>query len=539
MNAEPMNIEGQSTASEAVANDARETRELLDQRDRLWRATYGLRMIAPHLSAHNGMTLRQRKVVISLLFVVVLGFGLQPRITGIVVISLTTFVYTAVIAVRLLLIVNSLDHDEQSSEATAFLIPDHELPFASVLVPAYKEPEILRDLLAALSELNYPEERLELLLVLEGDDEITISAARELLADDTLRLSKCLRIIEVPPAEPRTKPKALNYALQLAKGDLITIYDAEDRPHALQLRAAAVALANGGPDLACVQAQLNYFNPEQNMLTKWFTLEYTMWFTQFLPGLVKLGAPIPLGGTSNHFRREAITAVGGWDPFNVTEDADLGLRFHRMGYRIGVLDSVTLEEANSDAINWVKQRSRWYKGYLQTWLVNLRHPIRTTRTLGLLGFVVLNLFVGGTPLLALLNPLFWFMCLLWFTLQPQFVKDLFPVGVFYPAMACWVVGNFLYLYAFVLTAVKRSDVKLTRAAFAIPGYYVLMSLAAYKAFVQLIFTPTYWEKTQHGLGVTHAATSTAAEVPLPPDVESPAPDDGLIIDLRDLPVVSR
>jgi cellulose synthase/poly-beta-1,6-N-acetylglucosamine synthase-like glycosyltransferase len=534
-----MNIEGQSTASEAVANDARETRELLDEHERLWRATYGLRMIAPHLSAHNGMTLRQRKVVISLLFVVVLGFGLQPRVTGIVVISLTTFVYTAVIAVRLLLIVNSLDHDQQSSEATAFLIPDHELPFASVLVPAYKEPEILRDLLAALSELNYPEERLELLLVLEGDDEITISAARELLADDTLRLSKCLRIIEVPPAEPRTKPKALNYALQLAKGDLITIYDAEDRPHALQLRAAAVALANGGPDLACVQAQLNYFNPEQNMLTKWFTLEYTMWFTQFLPGLVKLGAPIPLGGTSNHFRREAITAVGGWDPFNVTEDADLGLRFHRMGYRIGVLDSVTLEEANSDAINWVKQRSRWYKGYLQTWLVNLRHPIRTTRTLGLLGFVVLNLFVGGTPLLALLNPLFWFMCLLWFTLQPQFVKDLFPVGVFYPAMACWVVGNFLYLYAFVLTAVKRSDVKLTRAAFAIPGYYVLMSLAAYKAFVQLIFTPTYWEKTQHGLGVTHAPTSPAAEAPLPPDVESPAPDDGLIIDLRDLPVVSR
>ena len=525
-----MSIDGEFTACDSDQTDAYETLALLDQRERLWRATYGLRMTAPHLSAHNGMPLRQRQVMLSLLFVVLLGFGLQPRVTGIVIISCTTFVYTAVIAVRLLLIVNSLDHDEQSADATAFLIPDDELPFASVLVPAYKEPEILRDLLAALSELNYPADRLELLLVLEGDDEITIAAARELLADDTLRLSKCLRIIEVPPAEPRTKPKALNYALQLAKGDLITIYDAEDRPHALQLRSAAVALANGGPDLACVQAQLNYFNPEQNLLTKWFTLEYTMWFTQFLPGLVKLGAPIPLGGTSNHFRREAITAVGGWDPFNVTEDADLGLRFHRMGYRIGVLDSVTLEEANSDAINWVKQRSRWYKGYLQTWLVNLRHPIRTTRTLGVLGFVVLNLFVGGTPLLALLNPLFWFMCLLWFTLQPQFVRELFPVGVFYPAMACWVVGNFLYLYAFVLTAAKRSDVKLTKAAFAIPGYYVLMSLAAYKAFVQLMFSPTYWEKTQHGLSTPSGAG------PTPP--ASDVPDDDLVIDLRDLPVVA-
>ena len=479
--------------------NATSSSEFFAERERLWRATYGLRMVAPHLSAHNGMTLRQRKAVICAAAVVILGLALAPRVTGIICISAATAVYTAVIAVRLLLIVNSISHDPAPVESTAFLIPDDALPFASVLVPAYKEPEILRELLGALSELDYPADRLELLLVLEGDDDETIATAREILADDTQGLSRCLRIIEVPPAEPRTKPKALNYAVQLAQGDLITIYDAEDRPHPLQLRAAAYALATGGPDLVCVQAQLNYFNPEQNLLTKWFTLEYTMWFTQFLPGLVKLGAPIPLGGTSNHFRREAIMAVGGWDPFNVTEDADLGLRFHRMGYHIGVIESVTLEEANSDAINWVKQRSRWYKGYLQTWLVNLRHPIRTTRALGLRGFVLMNLFVGGTPLLALLNPIFWFLCLLWFTLQPQFVKDLFPAGVLYPAMACWVVGNFLYVYAFVLTAAKRDDVRLTKAAFAIPGYYVLMSFAAYKAFVQLIFAPTYWEKTQHGL----------------------------------------
>jgi cellulose synthase/poly-beta-1,6-N-acetylglucosamine synthase-like glycosyltransferase len=278
------------------------------------------------------------------------------------------------------------------------------------------------------------------------------------------------------------------------------VYDAEDLPDPLQLRKAVVALAKGGDDLACVQGQLNYFNPEQNTLTRWFTLEYTMWFQQFLPGLVRLGAPIPLGGTSNHFRREALTAVGGWDPFNVTEDADLGLRFHRMGYRVGVIDSVTLEEANSDVINWVKQRSRWYKGYLQTWLVNLRHPVRASKTLGLRGFVILNLFVGGTPLLAMLNPIYWFLCILWFGLQPQFIRDIFPAGLYYPGMVCWIVGNFLYLYAFILTALKRDDVNLVKAAAAIPVYYVLMALAAYKAFVQLVFAPTYWEKTQHGLG---------------------------------------
>ena len=482
------------------ATSAEDSRAFLADRERLWRATYGLRKIAPHLSAHNGMTKRQRHVLMWFLAVMILGFAVIPLITGIIFVATATVIYTAVIAVRLLLIVKSIDQNDQSVEQTAYLIPDRELPFASVLVPAYKEPEMVRELIAALGALDYPADRLELLLVLEGDDEETIAAAREVLNDDSTPMSRCLRIIEVPPAEPRTKPKALNYAVQLAKGDIVTIYDAEDRPDPLQLRAAAVALMNGGPDLACVQAQLNYFNPEQNTLTRWFTLEYTMWFTQFLPGLVRIGAPIPLGGTSNHFRREAVLAVGGWDPFNVTEDADLGLRLHRMGYRIGVLDSITLEEANSDAINWVKQRSRWYKGYLQTWLVNLRHPIRTTRTLGLFGFIVLNLFIGGTPLLAMLNPIFWFLCLLWFTLQPQFIRDLFPVGIFYPAMACWLVGNFLYLYAFVLTAVKRSDVKLVKAAFAIPGYYVLMALAAYKAFFQLVFAPSYWEKTQHGLG---------------------------------------
>ena len=208
----------------------------------------------------------------------------------------------------------------------------------------------------------------------------------------------------------------------------------------------------------------------------------------------------------------------------MTEDADLGLRFHRMGYNVGVIDSVTLEEANSDVINWVKQRSRWYKGYLQTWLVNLRHPVRAAKTLGATGYTVLNLFVGGTPLLALLNPIFWFLCLLWFTLQPQFIRDLMPAGVYYAGMACWIVGNFAYLYAFILTAVKRSDVNLIKAAFAIPAYYVLMSLAAYKAFVQLVLTPSYWEKTQHGLGPT-------AE-PL-----DPSDDDDVVIDLTDEPTV--
>ncbi len=200
----------------------------------------------------------------------------------------------------------------------------------------------------------------------------------------------------VPPAEPRTKPKALNFGLTLARGDIVAVYDVEDKPDLLQLRRAAVALSRFGPEVGCLQGKLSYRNATQNIITKWFTVEYAMWFSFFLPGLASLGAPIPLGGTSNHFRRGALRALGGWDPYNVTEDCDLGIRMFREHYKIKVLESTTLEEANSDFVNWVKQRSRWYKGYLQTFLIHLRSPRRAHQEIGRKGFSLV-LFVGGTP----------------------------------------------------------------------------------------------------------------------------------------------
>jgi cellulose synthase/poly-beta-1,6-N-acetylglucosamine synthase-like glycosyltransferase len=191
--------------------------------------------------------------------------------------------------------------------------------------------------------------------------------------------------------------------------------------------------------------------------------------------------------------------VGGWDPFNVTEDADLGVRLHRSGRGVGVLESVTLEEANSDFINWVKQRSRWYKGYLQTWLLNLRHPIRTGRSLGWRGYAVFNLFVGGTPMLAIVNPIFWALTLAWFLVQPAFVLDIFPAPLLYAGLMCWIVGNFFLLYTGLVTSVTRKDGVLVWAALTMPLYYVMMSLAAYKALYQLVANSSYWEKTVHGL----------------------------------------
>jgi cellulose synthase/poly-beta-1,6-N-acetylglucosamine synthase-like glycosyltransferase len=303
----------------------------------------------------------------------------------------------------------------------------------------------------------------------------------------------------VPDGKPKTKPKACNVGLARARGEFVTIYDAEDRPDPLQLRKSVVAFSRCDQTVVCLQAKLSYYNADQNLITRWFTAEYAMWFSQLLPGLVRQSAPMPLGGTSNHFRRSALLAVGGWDAFNVTEDADLGIRLHRLGLRTHVLDSTTLEEANSDFVNWVKQRSRWYKGYLQTWLVHMRHPRQLARELGLGGFVAFNLFVGGTPLIALLNPVFWSLTFIWFIAHPPFVAALFPPVLYYTGLLCMTLGNLAFYYATIISARTTGQPKLVLAATIAPVYWAMMSIAAIKALVQLFSVPYFWEKTAHGL----------------------------------------
>jgi cellulose synthase/poly-beta-1,6-N-acetylglucosamine synthase-like glycosyltransferase len=287
----------------------------------------------------------------------------------------------------------------------------------------------------------------------------------------------------------------------------VTIYDAEDRPDPLQLRRAVAGFRRLPAEVACLQAKLSYHNADQNLITRWFTAEYALWFGQLLPGLVKLGAPVPLGGTSNHFRRETLVRLGGWDSFNVTEDADLGIRLHRLGFRTGVLESTTLEEANSDYVNWTKQRSRWYKGYLQTWLVHMRHPRQLFGQLGLKGFIGFNLFVGGTPFLAMLNPVFWALTAIWFLAKPPIILELFPAWLYYASLISLVLGNFAFLYTAVVSARDLGRPSLVFAALLSPAYWVMMSIAAIKALAQLFAAPAFWEKTVHGLDQLPASRS--------------------------------
>ena len=372
-------------------------------------------------------------------------------------------------------------------------VTDTELPTYTVLVPMYKEPNVLPVLAAALRCMDYPRSKLDIKLILEEGDTETIEAAKALALDATFE------IVRVPPSLPKTKPKACNYALNLARGKYLTIYDAEDKPEPDQLKKAVLAFRRLGDDTACVQARLNYFNAEENWLTRMFTLEYSLWFDMFLPALDRLRVPIPLGGTSNHFDLAKLREVGAWDPFNVTEDADLGLRFAALGYRVGVINSVTYEEANSRVGNWIRQRSRWIKGYMQTWLVNMRDPVGLVRRVGLKGFCSLQLFVGASVFSALVYPFIIVPFLVWTFARSSALGTYFPPPVLIVSVANLIAGNSILIYLSMLAAAKRHHFSLLPYALLTPAYWFLMSVAGYKGLWQLVTRPFYWEKTTHGI----------------------------------------
>lgn len=460
----------------------------------LGRAINSLREDDPVSSASTPVMGWQRWLLWSLL-VALVGFAIwQPMGTAVVLVGLCTFGYVLTMLDRVTIFRAGLaSRAIVVTDEEARAIPDAGLPLYTILVPAYGEPEVVGDLIGAMAALDYPRDKLQVLLLLEADDEVTIAAAKGTADSDAITT------VLVPPAEPRTKPKACNYGLYFATGDIVTIYDAEDRPEPLQLRRVVAAFRSLPDTIACVQAKLVYHNGHQNMLTAWFTAEYRLWFGYLLPGMMRTTSPIPLGGTSNHLRRAVLDEIGAWDPFNVTEDADLGLRIAASGYHTAVIDSSTLEEANSDGINWIRQRSRWYKGYLQTWLVHIRRPLRLLRTIGLRSFIRFNLVLAGTPIIAVLNLAFWLLTIVWFLGQPAVVEAVFPWYIYFPALAALIFGNAATLYMNLITLREDDRADLLLAALTVPVFWLMMGVAAAKGCYQLIRNPSYWEKTVHGL----------------------------------------
>ena len=314
-----------------------------------------------------------------------------------------------------------------------------------------------------------------------------------------LRLPANFQRVVVPPGRPQTKPRALNFALQLARGSLVAVYDAEDRPEPNQLRRAVAAFAAGPPELACVQAPLGFYNTENNWLTRQFAVEYAAQFDAQLPALEVLRLPIPLGGTSNHLRRDRLEEVGAWDPYNVTEDADLGIRLARRGYHCAMLASRTHEEACGRLPAWLRQRTRWIKGWLQTYFVHMRAPPRLLRELGPRGFVAFNVLIAGTVVSALAHPIFTAVIVYHLLTGIIFADPASAAGLWLAAINTFnlTVGYAAAIMLGWIGVRRRGLTSLTGELKWMPVYWLLQSLAAYRALWEVVRRPFHWDKTEH------------------------------------------
>lgn len=386
------------------------------------------------------------------------------------------------------------------------------LPIISVMVPLFRERDIAERLIARLGRLTYPRELTDILLVVEEDDRTT----REALA--TANLPIWMRIVTVPAGPIKTKPRALNYALNFCRGSIIGVYDAEDMPEPEQLHIVARHFAAAGPEVACLQGILDYYNPRTNWLSRCFTIEYAAWFRAMLPGLARLGLVVPLGGTTLFFRREPLEKLGGWDAHNVTEDADLGIRLARQGYRTELIPAVTYEEANCRTLPWIKQRSRWLKGYAITWAVHMRNPARLWRELGPKRFFGVQVLILGALSQYLLAPVLWSCWLILFGFWHPIEELLSP----------------LLEDVLLVTFLATEIINITVGAWAVRGaahrhliawvptlhiYFPLGALAGWKAIYEVIVKPFYWDKTVHGVfDSLHHITAPGARSDLVPAI---------------------
>ncbi|GAB3908751.1 glycosyltransferase family 2 protein [Mucilaginibacter boryungensis] len=457
----------------------------------------------PGNSAIITFTPQQLIFIFVLLGVVVTGLFLNFKTVSIIInVVLSTFFLVAIVFKLFLALVGSrFELFQAVTKEEVREVVDDELPVYTIHLPVYKEDKLIKKLIWNLQSLDYPREKLDIKLIIEEDDDKTLNAVRD------LDFPAIFEVIVVPFHMPKTKPKACNYGLHFSRGKYLTIYDAEDIPDTDQLKKV-VALFNKLPaNYICVQSALNYFNRGENFLTRMFTLEYSYWFDYMLPGLDTLDIPIPLGGTSNHFKMANLIELGAWDPFNVTEDADLGLRAYSKGYKVAIINSTTYEEANNDFLNWIRQRSRWIKGYMQTYLVHMRNPRKLLKKVGWRGFLGFNFFVGATPVTFLVYPLLLSIFIAYVVFDLEGIRELFPDWVLFMSIFNLMVGNILMIYINMMAVFKRRYYELILFAIANPIYWLMHSASAYKGLWQLVTNPFYWEKTNHGLSKVNNPTN--------------------------------
>ncbi len=458
------------------------------------RAAFGLARKYPQLSARKRFSRWQAATLMVLLPALVLAITQSHRPLVFAGLALTGF-YLAAVLLRALMIwrLDSLPKTDWRRFRLRPAAPE-DLPRYSILVALYREAGQTRALVNALSALEWPADRREVFLVCEEDDAETVQSIRELYLPAGFQLVLC------PPSQPRTKPKALNFAMPLVTGEYVVIYDAEDRPHPLQLREAHGRFSTEGPGLACLQAPLSIHNGADNWLTAMFAIEYETLFRGILPILERFGGPLPLGGTSNHFRTASLRRAGEWDPWNVTEDADLGIRLARLGLACGTLTLPTWEEAPSRIGIWLRQRTRWLKGWIQTILVHSRNPLAMLREIGWCRTALFHLVLTSIVVSALSHPVFLIVFALEaFAAVSGTATQLNQRLLFALAAFNLAAGYTTYAFFAREVLVRNRLPGATLMLLTLPAYWLLISIAGWRAAWQFAVDPFRWEKTEHGL----------------------------------------
>lgn len=442
----------------------------------------------PFASAHLDLTMGVRLVFTACLAVFVLIAALTPIVLKPVLVPVLAFLLLVPAGLRLSAAYSASRH--QLDPITPPVM-DEDLPVYTVLIPLRDEANMVPQLARAMRRLSYPVEKLDIKFVVESRSQPTLDAVLEILADPRFEL------VIVPDSEPRTKPKALNYALPLARGEFVVIYDAEDIPQHDQLKRA-VSIFYDQPGLDCLQAELVIDNANENWLSALFSGEYSGLFGLLLPALARWKMPLPLGGTSNHFRLQSLREVGGWDAFNVTEDADLGIRLTRLRYRTGTFTSRTYEEAPITLGTWLLQRTRWMKGWMQTFIVHNRNPVQFFKDMGWKNFLIFQAFVGGMIISAPLHTVF-LSVLVWRVFLGG-EPGIFPYDVWgYMQAGILIAGYGSALVVSSMGLRRLGLAHLTWLQFLLPLYWVMNSLAAVLAVYELFARPYFWAKTTHGL----------------------------------------
>jgi hypothetical protein len=455
----------------------------------LFDAQHGLRLRSPEFSARTVLTAGQGATAVGALAAFLLALWLAPLAAMLGLELVASFGFAACVGLRLLAWGEARPPRLQRPPPA----DPAQLPVYSVLVALYRESAVLPQLLASLSRLRWPRSRLEIKLVCEADDAGTLAALR------SLRLQPNMEVVLVPPGLPRTKPKALVYALPLCSGQLVTLYDAEDRPHPEQLLEAWRRFLDEPEEVACLQAPLVITNGADGALPAMFSFEYAALFRGIVPWLARRGLVVPLGGTSNHFRRAALEEVGGWDAYNVTEDAELGVRLARYGYRTGVLAHPTYEDAPQLLAAWLPQRIRWFKGWMQTWLVHMREPGQLWRELGPASFLAMQIVSLGMIVSALVHPVF-LGSVLYGLARLALVGERTSAET---ALAALGLANIAAGYGAFIALGLASLLELEkprpfRFVVLTPFHWLLLSVAAWAALWEIYRRPHHWSKTPHG-----------------------------------------